>query len=162
MTWQYLVGSRSNSPSNQESLAPEEQGKNCGSKCKGIIVVFHLSDMDLILLSKGYLNQSFCFEGETFEDQTLFKSTIDRLQYLSITRLDMAFAVNKLSQFMHKPTLLHWQYVKCLLRYLKHTLHFGLQIQRSSPTLLQAYSDANWGGCRDDRRSTSGFCIFLG
>jgi hypothetical protein len=63
MTWRYLVRLRSNSPSKQESLAQEEQGKNCGSKCKGIIVVFHLSDMDLILLSKGYLNQSFCFEG---------------------------------------------------------------------------------------------------
>jgi hypothetical protein len=54
-------------------------------------------------------------EGEPFPDHTLFRSTIGALQYLSITRPDIAFTVNKLSQFMHKPTQTHWQYVKRLL-----------------------------------------------
>ena len=48
------------------------------------------------------------YEGEPFSDQTLFQSTIGALQYLSITRLNISFVVNKLSQFMHKPTLTHW------------------------------------------------------
>uniref|UniRef100_A0A2N9F894 Reverse transcriptase Ty1/copia-type domain-containing protein n=1 Tax=Fagus sylvatica TaxID=28930 RepID=A0A2N9F894_FAGSY len=79
-------------------------------------------------------------EGEPFPDQTLFRSTVGALQYLSLTRPDIAFTVNKLSQFMHKPTLLHWQSVK----------H------------LQAFSDADWAGNKDDRRSTGSFCVFLG
>uniref|UniRef100_A0A2N9F0Q1 Uncharacterized protein n=1 Tax=Fagus sylvatica TaxID=28930 RepID=A0A2N9F0Q1_FAGSY len=101
------------------------------------------------------------YEGEPFPDHTLFRSTIGALQYLSITRPDIAFTVNKLSQFMHKPTLPHWQAVKRLLRYLKHTIQFGLQIYRSSCHTLQAFSDADWAGSRDDRRSTGSFCIYL-
>jgi hypothetical protein len=101
-------------------------------------------------------------EGESFSDVTLFRSTVGALQYLSLTCPDIAFAVNKLSQFMHKPTILHWQSAKRLLRYLKQTLTFGLQIYRTSCNTLQAFSDADWAGSRDDRRSTGSFCIFLG
>ena len=72
------------------------------------------------------------FEREPFLDHTLFRSTVGALQYLSLTRPNIAFSVNKLAQFMHKPTLTHWQFVKRLLRYLKHTIQFGLQIYRSS------------------------------
>uniref|UniRef100_A0A2N9G3P5 Integrase catalytic domain-containing protein n=1 Tax=Fagus sylvatica TaxID=28930 RepID=A0A2N9G3P5_FAGSY len=52
--------------------------------------------------------------------------------------------------------------VKRLLRYLKDTIQFGLQIFRSSSTALQAFSDADWAGDKDDRRSTGSFCVFLG
>jgi hypothetical protein len=102
------------------------------------------------------------YEGEPFPDHTLFRSTVGALQYLSITRPDIAFAVNKLSQFMHKPTQTHWQSVKRLLRYLKSTIQFGLQIHRSSCNMLQAFCDADWAGNKDDRRSTGSFCVFLG
>uniref|UniRef100_A0A2N9EEM0 Reverse transcriptase Ty1/copia-type domain-containing protein n=1 Tax=Fagus sylvatica TaxID=28930 RepID=A0A2N9EEM0_FAGSY len=84
------------------------------------------------------------YEGEPFPDHTLFRSTVGALQYLSIIRPDIAFAVNKLSQFMHKPTQTHWQSVKRLLRYLKSTIQFGLQIHRSSCNMLQAFCDADW------------------
>jgi hypothetical protein len=102
------------------------------------------------------------FEGELFPDLTLYRSTVGALQYLALTRPDIAFMVNKLSQFMQKPLLPHWQTVKRLLRYLKNTLHFGLQIYRSSSPTIQAFSDADWAGSRDDRRSTCSYCIFLG
>jgi hypothetical protein len=102
------------------------------------------------------------FEGTSFDDPTLYRSTVGALQYLCITHLDISFTVNKLSQFMQKPTIIHWQAVKRLLRYIKQTIHFGLQIQKSSSTLLQAFTDADWASSRDDRRSTGGYCMFLG
>jgi hypothetical protein len=63
---------------------------------------------------------------------------------------------------MHRPTSLHLQAVKRILRYLKSTLTFGLLLRRSTSRTLQAYSDADWAGCPDDRKSTGGFCVFLG
>ena len=102
------------------------------------------------------------FEDEPFPDHTLYRSTVGALQYLGLTRPDIAFPVKKLSQFMQKPTLLHWQSVKRLLRYLKQTIYFGLHIARSSAPLIQAFSDADWVGSRDDRRFTGSYCIFLG
>jgi hypothetical protein len=102
------------------------------------------------------------FDGEPFPDHTLFRSTVGALQYLSLTRPDIAFCVNKLSQFMHKPTLLHWQSVKRLLRYLKLTIQYGIQIYRNSNSSIHAFSDADWAGSKDDRRSTGSYCVFLG
>lgn len=81
---------------------------------------------------------------------------------MTLTRPDLAFAINKLSQFMHKPTELHFQQVKRTLRYLKQSLNFGLQLQKPTHLHLQAYSDADWGGNLDDRSSTSAYVIYFG
>ena len=101
------------------------------------------------------------FEGDPIQDVTLYRSTVGALQYLTLTCHDISFTVNKLAQFMHSPKTKHWQSVKRLLRYLKQTICFGLQIYRSRTHSLHAFLDADWVGCRDDRRSTSGFCIFF-
>lgn len=58
-------------------------------------------------------------------DPTLYRQTISALQYLSLTRSNISFVVNCLSQFMHCPTLFHWTAVKRVLQYLKHTLLHG-------------------------------------
>jgi hypothetical protein len=102
------------------------------------------------------------FDGVKFDDATLYRSIVGALQYLSITRPDIAFAVSKVSQFMNEPRDTHWSAVKRILRYLKHTIDHGLLIRKCSSNQLFAFSDADWAGCPDDRRSTSGFCIFLG
>ena len=102
------------------------------------------------------------YEGKPFPDHTLFRSTVGALQYLSITRPNIAFAINKLSQFMHKLIQTHWQFVKRLLCYLKSIIQFGLHIYRFSCHTLQALCDADWVGNKDDRRSAGSFCIFLG
>jgi hypothetical protein len=102
------------------------------------------------------------FDGEAFDDPSLYRSIVGSLQYLSLTRPDVSFAVNKVCQFLQRPTIPHWTTVKRILRYLKHTLFHGLYIRRNSAHQLHAFSDADWAGCPDDRRSTGGYCIFLG
>ena len=64
---------------------------------------------------------------------------------------------------MSIPRTTHLLAAKRILRYLKGTVDFGLFYQRSSPSLhIRTYSDADWARCPDTRRSTSGFCVFLG
>ncbi|CAL1391748.1 unnamed protein product [Linum trigynum] len=102
-------------------------------------------------------------DGTPPTDATRFRQIIGALQYLVYTRPDIAYSVNKLSQYMHSPTASHWQSVKRLLRYVSGTLTFGLSIRRSpGPLSLTAFADADWAGDRDDRSSTSGYLIYLG
>lgn len=84
------------------------------------------------------------------------------MQYATLTRPDISFAVNKVSQFLQAPTTNHWGAVKRILRYLNGTLSHGITLQPVSSFSLNAYSDADWAGSLDDRRSTSGFCVYLG
>ena len=63
---------------------------------------------------------------------------------------------------MHDPRVPHFQALKRVLRYLQGTLTYGLQLYRSTSSTLTAYTDADWAGCPNTRRSTSGYFIFLG
>ena len=76
-------------------------------------------------------------------DNSEFHRIIGRLQYLSLTCPDISFTVNKLSQFMHKPTTNHWTTTKRLLRYLKQTIFHGIQIYKAGLPILRTYSDAD-------------------
>jgi hypothetical protein len=86
---------------------------------------------------------------------------VGALQYLTFTRRDIAFSVNQACQFMHNPMVSHVVAVKRILRYLKSTLHLGLHFH-PSPLHLQAYSDADWAGDPNDRRSVSGSLVYFG
>jgi hypothetical protein len=93
---------------------------------------------------------------------TNFRSIVGGLQYLTLTRPDLAFAVNKVCQYMHAPTTTHIAAVKRILRYVRGTTDLGLRIVKSPSLLVSGFSDADWAGCLDDRRSTGGFAVFLG
>jgi histone deacetylase 1/2 len=95
-------------------------------------------------------------------DATQYRSIVGALQYLTLTRPDISFAVNKVCQYLHAPTTAHWAAVKRIIRYLKYTFNVGLYISKSSSLLVSGFSDADWAGCLDDRRSTGGFAIFMG
>ncbi|KAF5459770.1 hypothetical protein F2P56_019690 [Juglans regia] len=104
----------------------------------------------------------FKFDSPTFDNVTSFRSVVGSLQYLSLTRPDISFSVNKVCQFMREPKLTHWTAVKRILRYLKHSINHGIFFPYTSNFSLHAYSNADWADCLDDHRSTGGFCIFLG
>jgi histone deacetylase 1/2 len=104
------------------------------------------------------------YEGDLLSpsDSTKYRSIVGALQYLTLTRPDLAFSVNKVCQFLHSPTTVHWSATKRILRYIMHTLDVGLRIRKSNSVLVSAFSDADWAGSIDDRRSTGGFAIYLG
>lgn len=100
--------------------------------------------------------------GTALSDPTEYRTIVGSLQYLSLTRPDIAYTVNKLSQFMHQPTSDHWNAVKRLLRYLCGTLDHGICLRQNSPLALHPFSNADWAGNKDDYTSTSAYIVYLG
>lgn len=101
-------------------------------------------------------------EGTPVADVTSYRSLAGALQYLTITRPDIAYAVQQVCLHMHAPRDVHMTMLKRILRYIKGTATLGVQLRAISTPMISAYSDADWAGCPDTRRSTSGFCVFLG
>ena len=99
---------------------------------------------------------------ELFLEPTYFRSLAGKLQYLTLTRPDIQFAVNYVCQKMHAPTKADFTNLKRILRYLKGTSSLGLNINAETGFLLYGFSDSDWAGCRETRRSTGGMCTFLG
>jgi hypothetical protein len=84
------------------------------------------------------------------------------LQYLTFTWPDIGYAVQQVCLHMHDPRESHLTAMKCTLRYLWGTPDYGLLLCRSRSTDLVVYTDADWAGCPDTRRSTSGYAVFHG
>jgi histone deacetylase 1/2 len=88
------------------------------------------------------------------EDATQYRSIFGGLQYILYTRPDLSFAINKVCQYLHAPRSPHWSAVKRILHYIQMTVSHGLHFRADSFGLLSAFSDADWAGSSDDRRST--------
>jgi hypothetical protein len=73
------------------------------------------------------------------DDAIQYRRIVCALQYLTLTRSDISFAVNKMCQYLHAPTTLHWATVKMILRYLKGTIKLGLKISKSPSVLVSAF-----------------------
>ena len=90
------------------------------------------------------VSQHLSFDGPLFPDPTLYRSLVGALQYLTITRPDIAHAVNFVNQFLLSPTEDHFLAVKCILCYVKGTLQFGHTFRPFAALgTLVAYSDAD-------------------
>jgi hypothetical protein len=101
-------------------------------------------------------------EGDLLADPSLYRKLVGSLVYLTITRPDISFAVQQVSQFLQTPRHLHLTAVRRIIRYVHGTPTHGLFFPASNSTHLAAYSDADWAGCADTRRSITGWCVFLG
>jgi histone deacetylase 1/2 len=84
-------------------------------------------------------------DGEVLsgDDSTNYRSIVGALQYITLTRLDIVFSVNKVCQFLYVPTTVHWTVVKRILRYLRDTISLGLWLSKSSYTVVSAFLDAD-------------------
>jgi transposase InsO family protein len=101
-------------------------------------------------------------DDKPFDDVSQYRRMVGKLIYLTITRPDICFAVNQVSQHMQVPKMCHWAMVDRILRYLKGTPEQGIWMGRNESTTLVGYCDADWAGDRQDRKSTTGYCTFLG
>ncbi|XP_056165142.1 uncharacterized mitochondrial protein AtMg00810-like [Syzygium oleosum] len=100
---------------------------------------------------------------DVYLDNSLeYISLVGGLQYLTITGPDIAYAMNVLCQKMQNLTVGDLNKLKQVLRYIKGTVNLGLFIHSNSSLNLYGFSDADWAGCADTRRSTMGFCTNLG
>ncbi|KAE8703917.1 hypothetical protein F3Y22_tig00110462pilonHSYRG00339 [Hibiscus syriacus] len=101
--------------------------------------------------------------GALLSDAREYRSIVGALLYVCHTRPDIAFSVNKATQFMHAPRELHLAAVKRILKYLASTLNYSLTFSSNDVSQdVVAFTDADWGGSLDDRRSVSGHAVFLG
>ncbi|XP_020706045.1 uncharacterized protein LOC110116696 [Dendrobium catenatum] len=134
---------------NQQQFANTILSRAGMSNCKPVSTPFQLK------------NSNQKSDSNAFSNPSLYRQIAGSLQYLTLTRTDLAFAVNKFCQHMQNPTNIHFEAIKRLLRYIKGTIHIGLPLFRDNP-ILRSYVDSDWAGDETNRKSTSGFCNYLG
>ena len=95
-------------------------------------------------------------------DPTLYSSLVGGLLYLTATLPDLMFSASYLSRYLKEPMSKHLKEAKRVLRYIKGTSDLGLKFTATSGGKLIGYSDSDWGGCREDLKSTTGYCFSIG
>ena len=100
--------------------------------------------------------------GDLLEDPAMYRQMVGSLIYMTITRPDLSYAVGLVSQFMQSPRKPHLDAVRRILRYVKSTVQYGLHFRSFGDLTLFGYTDADWAGSAQDRRSTSGYVFSLG
>ena len=100
--------------------------------------------------------------GVPVADASKLQSLAGALQYLTFTHPNITYAAQQICLHMHDPREPHLAALKRILRHIHNTLHLGLVLRPSSSADLMVYSDVDWAGCPDTRKSTSGYAVFLG
>uniref|UniRef100_A0A251T6N3 Putative zinc finger, CCHC-type n=1 Tax=Helianthus annuus TaxID=4232 RepID=A0A251T6N3_HELAN len=101
-------------------------------------------------------------DPEEFKDESMYRSLVGSLMYLTNTRPDIMFAVSKVSRFMESPKRSHWEAAKRILKYVKGTLDQGITYSKGGKQKLVGFSDSDYAGNVDDSKSTSGYIFHLG
>ncbi|XP_060201925.1 uncharacterized mitochondrial protein AtMg00810-like [Lycium barbarum] len=95
-------------------------------------------------------------------DSTLYKQVVGSLMYLTATRPDIMYSVSLNSRYMENPTEMHLSAAKRILRYLQGTRDFGIFYKKNEKSKLLGYTDSNYAGDQDDRKSTTGYASMFG
>ncbi|XP_021831999.1 uncharacterized protein LOC110771952 [Prunus avium] len=94
-------------------------------------------------------------DGELLHDPTKYRRLVGRLIYLTVTRPDIVYSVQILSQFMQNPHTPHWEAALRVLRFIKGNPGQGLFFPSFNDLILKAYCDSDWARCMTTRRSVS-------
>ena len=100
-------------------------------------------------------------EGKTFEDLERYRRLVRKLNYLTVIRPDITHSVSIVSQYMSSPTVDHWVVVEQILCYLKGAPGHGILYSNHGHNRLECFTEADWAGSKEDRRSTSRYCVFV-
>ena len=101
-------------------------------------------------------------QGGEMAEKERYQKLMGKLIYLAHTRPDISYAVGVVSRFMHCPQVKHMEAVMRILRYLKGTSNRGVLFRNNGHLNLMAYTDADWAGDKDSRKSTSGYFTLVG
>ncbi|CAL9003639.1 unnamed protein product [Prunus brigantina] len=100
-------------------------------------------------------------EGGAKVDNTLYKQMVGSLMYLTATRPDLMYTVSLIRRYMEHPTETHLLAAKRILRYVKGTIDFGVFYKKGGDGELIGYTDSDYAGDQDDRKSTSGYVFMM-
>lgn len=101
-------------------------------------------------------------DGTERANPRLFRSLVGGLNYLTHSRPDISFSVSVVSRFLHSPTKQQFGAAKRILRYVAGTINFGIWYSSVPIFKLVGFTDSDWAGCLDDRKSTSGNVFSFG
>jgi len=100
-------------------------------------------------------------QGEPLANPGRYCRLVGKLNYLTITRPNISFSVNVVSQFLQSPCNSYWDAIVWILRHIKGAPGRGLLYEDRGHTQVVGYSDVDWAGSPSDRRSTSGYCVLV-
>jgi len=95
-------------------------------------------------------------------DATLYCQLVGKILYLTHSRPDLSFVVGLVARFMKNPHESHWKAAKRILHYVRGTVQFGIHYSAETAPLLVGFTDSDWVGDPDDRKSTTGYVFTLG
>ncbi|KAK2970794.1 hypothetical protein RJ640_007090 [Escallonia rubra] len=101
-------------------------------------------------------------DGDRLDDPEKYRRLVGKLNYLTVTRPDIAYAVSNVSQFMSEPTVKHWAALEQIMCYLKGAPGLGLLYSNHGHSYIECFSNADWAGSKLDRKSTTCYCVFVG
>jgi hypothetical protein len=120
-----------------------------------------MSSCKLVNTSSSPSSALTILSSALYSNSTKYSQIVDALQYLTFTRPNIYYIVNKVCQFMHVPIEDHWAAVKHILRYLQAMTSYGLHVTRRSPLSLYGFTNIDWANSVDDQKYTGGYLVYL-
>ena len=159
----YFLGMEINQDMNAKTISSSQK-----KFIKNILQKFRMEDSKPVSTPQEpglQLTKDMCASSKDdieYMSNVPYRSAVGSLMYLMVaTRPDIAAAVGVVSQYCEKPGPIHWKAVTRIFRYLQGSQNFGLVYDGNKSNILVGYSDANWGGDIDTRRSTTGYCFSM-
>jgi len=129
---------------------------------KELLQEFSCTDLSPVFSPLDLSHKLTAAEGDLLDDPSLYRRGIGKLNFLTNTRPDLAFAIQHLSQYMQSPRQPHYNAFIHVLRYIKGQSELGILLHKNADFTLQAYCDSDWASCLHTRRLVSGYVVFLG